>query len=120
MLGIATTGAESGGTIIFLARMSVRRLILPCIFMTAAAGVIFAASLEALLIPVCVLPCVDTRALLGAGNWDDCTSVDESGRDDDWGVLGKLDVGALPDEESGKVLVRKRLLDWELVVVAEV
>ncbi|KAG2361677.1 hypothetical protein BDR07DRAFT_1377039 [Suillus spraguei] len=37
----------------------------------SAAGVIFAASFAALLTPICVPPCADIRAFLGAGNWDD-------------------------------------------------
>src|SRR6267154_3930326 len=86
MLGIAAAGTGSDGVTMFFSIMSVRRLIVPCMFMTAAAGVILAAILAVLLIPVCTLPCADTQAFLKAGDWDDGTNVNERGRDDGWGL----------------------------------
>ncbi|KAG2128774.1 hypothetical protein BD769DRAFT_1456394 [Suillus cothurnatus] len=79
MVGTLGTGGSSG-LFMFFSMTSVRQLILPCMFMTAVAGVIFTAIFAALLIPICVLPCADIWAFLGAGSWDD-TNVNESGRD---------------------------------------
>jgi hypothetical protein len=51
-------------------------------FMMAAAGVILAANLAALLIPICALSYADTPAFLKAGDWDDGTNVGERGSDE--------------------------------------